>query len=172
MSPRPARVFIGLGSNLDNPPAQLSGAFDALAALDASTLVAVSPCYRSAALGPPGQPDYVNAVAMLDTLIEPLRLLSELQGIERAHGRVRGVRWGPRTLDLDLLLYGNRIIDLPPRLRVPHPEIANRPFVLRPLHDLAPAITVPGQGQLARLLKRHAAAHLPRVPCRPPVSAG
>ncbi len=159
------RVFVGLGSNLDEPLWQVSRAFDELADLDETRLLAVSPCYRSAPLGPPDQSDYVNAVAMLETELAPIALLDALQAIERNHGRIREIHWGPRTLDLDLLMYGDRIIDLPPRLRVPHPEMVNRAFVLVPLHDLAPDLNVPGHGKLDALLENQSREGLQRLAC-------
>ena len=159
------RVFVGLGSNLDEPLRQVSQAFDELAELDETRLLAVSPCYRSPPLGPPGQSDYINAVAMLDTGLAPLALLDALQAIENDHGRTRDIRWGSRTLDLDVLLYGDRIIDLSPRLYVPHPEMLNRAFVLLPLHDLAPDLTVPGHGKLGALLENRSREGLQRLAC-------
>ncbi len=137
------RAYIGLGSNLDDPQGQLRRAVEALRSLPESRLTAVSPFYRSRPMGPADQPDYVNAVAMLDTCLEPLALLDALQAIEQQQGRVRtGARWGPRTLDLDLLLYGTERIDHP-RLSVPHPGMRERSFVLRPLADLAPELVLP-----------------------------
>lgn len=146
------RAYIGLGSNLSDPEGQLQQAIEALRELPDSRLTAVSPFYRSQPMGPADQPDYVNAVAMLDTNLEPLVLLDALQAIEQRQGRVRsGERWGPRTLDLDLLLYGAQVIDHP-RLTVPHPGIAVRIFVLRPLADLAPELVLPDGKALADLL--------------------
>lgn len=137
------RAYIGLGSNLSDPVDQLHRAIQALRQVADSRLTAVSPFYRSAPMGPADQPGYINAVAMLDTLLEPLALLDALQAIERQQGRVReGERWGPRTLDLDLLLYGAEIID-EPRLQVPHPGIGERNFVLYPLADIAPELVLP-----------------------------
>jgi 2-amino-4-hydroxy-6-hydroxymethyldihydropteridine diphosphokinase len=137
------RAYIGLGSNLDDPLQQLQRAIAALRRIPESRLTAVSPLYRSKPMGPANQPDYLNAVAMFDTCLEPLALLDALQTIEQQQGRVRtGEHWGPRTLDLDLLLYGSEVIDLP-RLQVPHPEITRRGFVLCPLSDLAPELTFP-----------------------------
>lgn len=143
----PARAFIGLGSNLLSPLRQVRQAICELAQLPASRLRAVSSLYRSDPLGPSGQPDYINAVAAIDTRLTPLQLLDGLQAIENRHGRRRGaVRWGPRTLDLDLLLYGDAVLD-EPRLTLPHPEILQRAFVLRPLAEIAPELCLPG-GQL------------------------
>jgi 2-amino-4-hydroxy-6-hydroxymethyldihydropteridine diphosphokinase len=137
------RVYIGLGSNLASPLRQVRVAIAELAQLPQSRLCAISPLYRSRPLGPAGQPDYINAVAALETTLTPLELLDGLQAIEKRHGRKRGaVRWGPRTLDLDLLLYGDAVID-EPRLTVPHPEMAQRGFVLRPLADIAPLLRLP-----------------------------
>ena len=133
------RVYLGLGSNLAQPAAQLQAALTALAALPKSTLVSVSSLYASKPLGPADQPDYVNAVAALDTALEPLQLLDALQQIEQQQGRQRKAeRWGPRTLDLDILLFGERVID-EPRLQVPHYHLQERAFVLYPLAELAPA---------------------------------
>jgi 2-amino-4-hydroxy-6-hydroxymethyldihydropteridine diphosphokinase len=129
------RCYLGLGANLGDPLQQLRDAARALAALPGCRPGPLSPLYRSTPLGPQDQPDFLNAVAALDTSLAPLDLLDALQRIEAAAGRVRGRRWGPRTLDLDLLLYGGRQLDLP-RLTVPHPGIASRAFVLWPLADL------------------------------------
>jgi 2-amino-4-hydroxy-6-hydroxymethyldihydropteridine diphosphokinase len=144
-------AYIGLGSNLDNPESQVRRACDELAQLQDSRLMTVSPLYRSDPVGPPGQPDYINAVVGLATALPPEALLDALQSIEQAHGRERREHWGARTLDLDILLYGDRII-ASARLTVPHPYLAERPFVLYPLADVAPAIKVPGRGPLATLL--------------------
>ncbi|WP_313085155.1 2-amino-4-hydroxy-6-hydroxymethyldihydropteridine diphosphokinase [Pseudomonas sp.] len=133
------RVYIGLGSNLAEPRLQLRGALDALARISDSQRVAVSSLYLSDPLGPPDQPRYHNAVAALDTRLAPLALLDALQAIEQAHGRTRKAeRWGPRTLDLDILLFGDRLID-EPRLQVPHYHLQARAFVLYPLAEIAPA---------------------------------
>lgn len=146
-------AFIALGSNLDGPQDHMRQAFTDLAALPRTRCRRHSSLYRSAPVGPPGQPDYINAVAELQTELEPMRLLSALQEIERAHGRVTGgERWGPRPLDLDIILYGDQNIDLP-GLRVPHPSMAERAFVLYPLHELVGDIEVPGKGALSDLLK-------------------
>jgi 2-amino-4-hydroxy-6-hydroxymethyldihydropteridine diphosphokinase len=145
------RVHVGLGSNLDDPRRQLESAFEALAALPESVLVARSSLYRSAPMGPADQPDYLNAVAALDTQLAPLALLDALQDIEQAQRRVRSRRWGPRTLDLDLLLYGDRQIDLP-RLQVPHPGMHQRCFVLLPLLEVAGDIEIPERGRVSALL--------------------
>ncbi|HIP53557.1 MAG TPA: 2-amino-4-hydroxy-6-hydroxymethyldihydropteridine diphosphokinase [Chromatiales bacterium] len=149
---RAAAVYIALGSNLDGPLTQLERAVKALGALPDTALKRVSPYYRTAPIGPPGQPDYFNAVVLLETYLDPLPLLDELQRIERDQGRVRGEHWGPRTLDLDILLYnGEEICE--PRLQVPHPCMHERAFVLCPLADIAPSsLDIPGRGRLEALL--------------------
>ncbi|MCB1875395.1 MAG: 2-amino-4-hydroxy-6-hydroxymethyldihydropteridine diphosphokinase [Chromatiales bacterium] len=144
--------YIGLGSNLGRSQELLESAMAALAAVDGIESVRCSPLYRSRPQGPSDQPDYLNAVAELVTTLKPHGLLKELQAIESAHGRVRdGQIWGPRTLDLDLLLYGDHVIDTPD-LVVPHPRMADRDFVLRPLLDLAPGVVIPGRGSVGALL--------------------
>ena len=148
-----AVVFVGLGSNLDDPRRQLEQAFSALDSIPDTHCRRRSRLYRSAPMGPADQPDYLNAVAELETELEPLDLLAALQAIEQAQGRVRnGERWGPRTLDLDILLFANQCIDQP-ALRVPHPGLAQRAFVLYPLYEIAGDIEIPGLGPLSGLLK-------------------
>lgn len=132
----PVRAYIGLGSNLDAPAEQLRSALQALDQIAGTRLVATSSLYTSDSLLP-GQPRYTNAVAALDTDLAPLALLDALQGIENDQGRVRKERWGPRTLDLDVLLFGDQLIDVP-RLKVPHYHLHARPFVLYPLAELVP----------------------------------
>ncbi|MBC3421195.1 MULTISPECIES: 2-amino-4-hydroxy-6-hydroxymethyldihydropteridine diphosphokinase [unclassified Pseudomonas] len=132
----PVRAYIGLGSNLDAPAEQLRSALQALDQIAGTHLVAASALYTSDSLLP-GQPRYTNAVAALDTELAPLALLDALQGIENDQGRVRKERWGPRTLDLDVLLFGDQVIDVP-RLKVPHYHLHARPFVLYPLAELVP----------------------------------
>lgn len=151
MTPKSVRAFIGLGSNLDDPAEQLRAAFSALGGIPGSRLLARSPVYRSKPLGPADQPDYLNAVAELETRLEAEELLDHLQGIERQQGRQRSRHWGPRTLDLDLLAFGDQRIDTA-RLQVPHPGILDRAFVLVPLADLAPDLGLPGMGQVSMLL--------------------
>jgi 2-amino-4-hydroxy-6-hydroxymethyldihydropteridine diphosphokinase len=146
-------AYVGIGSNLDTPDAQVQRAVTELADLEYSRVTAVSSLYRSAPLGPSDQPDYSNAVAALLTQLAPHRLLAELRAIEDRHGRDRGAaRWGPRTLDLDLLVYADRVID-DAELTLPHAGIRQRNFVLLPLHELAPQLLVPGQGRVAALLQ-------------------
>lgn len=145
------RAYIALGSNLEGPRTQVETAFAELAALPRTEEAGRSRIYRSTPMGPPGQPDYLNAVAALDTDLAPEALLDALQAIEARHGRVRGPqRWGPRTLDLDLLLYGAETVNTE-RLVVPHPGLHERNFVLYPLYDLAPDLEVPGKGPLRAL---------------------
>ena len=163
MSAAWATVFVGLVSNLDRPVSQVRDALRELGGLPNTRLLRRSPLYRSAPLGPPGQPDYINAVAMLETRLTPDALLDLLQAIERRHGRMRGERWGPRTLDLDLLLFADRRIDSE-RLQVPHPEISRRPFVFVPLHDIAPELTLPGIGPLSELVRDASVGELWRLP--------
>lgn len=134
------RVYIGMGSNLEAPAEQLREALKALGQLPLTSLSGVSSFYVSDSLLP-GQPRYTNAVAALDTALEPLALLDALQTIENGQGRERLERWGPRTLDLDILLFGDRLID-EPRLKVPHYHMQARAFVLYPLAELAPGITL------------------------------
>jgi 2-amino-4-hydroxy-6-hydroxymethyldihydropteridine diphosphokinase len=150
-----SRAYIGLGSNLQQPAAQLRRALEALVRIPGSRLQTQSRLYRSRPLGPQDQPAFVNAVAELSTRLAPLELLDRLQALELIQGREHGgPRWGPRTLDLDLLLYGDRRIELP-RLRVPHPGLAEREFVLYPLLEIAGSeLTVPGLGRLGELVAR------------------
>ncbi len=146
------RAFIGLGSNLATPSQQITQARTAIAATNGIQELAFSSLYKSAPMGPQDQPDYVNAVMAIATDLSPLELLKILQRIEHEHGRVRnGERWGPRTLDLDLLLYGDQQIQVPD-LTVPHVGIAEREFVLYPLYEIAPDLTVPGKGSLSDLV--------------------
>lgn len=152
-----SRVYIGLGANLAEPMQQLQRAVAALQQLPASQLVAVSQFYGSKPMGPQDQPDYVNAVAAIDTALAPEALLDALQQIELEQGRQRkDERWGPRTLDLDILLYADAVINTP-RLTVPHYGLHLREFVVYPLLELAPELTVPGHGPVAQI-----ATQLPR----------
>jgi 2-amino-4-hydroxy-6-hydroxymethyldihydropteridine diphosphokinase len=155
-------AYVGLGSNLDDPPAQLERAFAALGQLPESRLVLRSPWYRTAPFGPVAQPDFVNAVAGLLTRLTPEALLRELRGIELQQGRAAArERWGPRRIDLDLLLYG-RERRAEPALTLPHPGIPERNFVLYPLQDLAPDLDVPGLGSVRDLAARVTAVGIER----------
>lgn len=146
------RVYIGLGSNLDNPLAQLKSAVSHLKQLPDSTLIGISCLYQSTPVGPQDQPDYLNAVAALDTELEPLPLLDALQAIETKHGRVRKEHWGARTLDLDILLFGDQTINHT-RLIIPHPYLTQRSFVLIPLADINPDLKLPDGQWLVDLVK-------------------
>jgi 2-amino-4-hydroxy-6-hydroxymethyldihydropteridine diphosphokinase len=143
---------IGMGANLGDAQAALKTAESALAALSNTRLLAVSPVYRSAPIDASG-PDYFNAVALLRTSLDAHALLRELQRIELEQGRERKFHNAPRTLDLDLLLYGDEIIRTP-ALSVPHPRMHERAFVLRPLLDLLPSATIPGLGAAGEWLHR------------------
>ncbi len=138
---------IGLGANLGDAAATLRAAFDAIAELAGTRLVAASPLYVTPAWGLEDQPDFVNAAARVETALAPAALLAALLEIERRFGRDRSreQRWGPRTLDLDLLLYGDAVIDLP-GLQVPHPRLHERAFALVPLADVAPGLHIAGHG--------------------------
>lgn len=144
------RAFVGLGANLGDAAAATDSAVASLAKLATTTLVARSRTYRSAPVDAAG-PDYLNGVVAIDTDLSPMALLQALQTIELAHGRERPYPNAPRTLDLDLLLFGDEVIDLP-GLRVPHPRLHERAFVLLPLTELAPDVLIPGQGPLRNLL--------------------
>jgi len=155
-------AYIGLGSNLENPLEQVMSALRELDQLPQSQLLLQSSLYQSAPMGPANQPDYINAVAALETRLSAHELLSALQGLELSHQRQRKERWGPRTLDLDLLLYGDQSINTE-RLVVPHPGLAERSFVLRPLFEIAPALVLPARQILADLLKACPEAGLQRL---------
>ena len=129
-------AFVALGSNLNNPETQLRSAAKTIAALPNCHVASASSVYSSRAVGPGEQPQYLNAVLKLSTTVAPLELLDTLQAIEQQHGRVRTQRWGARTLDIDILLYGEQAIDLT-RLQIPHPRMAERNFVLYPLAEIA-----------------------------------
>lgn len=158
------RAFVALGSNLHDPRTQVLRGFEALARLPGTQLIARSRLYRSAPWGVTGQPEFVNAAAELETILAPDELLHALLAIERSAGRDRSVgRWGPRVLDLDLLVHGDVSLH-EPGLSLPHPHLHERAFVLLPLHDLAPDMEVPGHGRVRELLARvdaHGCALLP-----------
>ena len=156
-------AYVALGSNLDDPCAQVGRAFDALATLPDTRMVARSPSYRSAPLGPVSQPDFVNAVAGLLTQLAPRALLDALKSLEAALGREAPVvRWGPRRIDLDLLVHGAARVE-EPGLSVPHPGLAERAFVLLPLADVAPDLEVPGLGRVRSLAARVDSQGLERI---------
>lgn len=149
-------AFVGIGSNLANPISQVRCAIQALGDLPGTQLSAASSLYISAPEGVSGQPDFVNAVAALRTELEAIKLLGHLQSIERRQGRVpSGERWGPRILDLDLLLYGQSELRSD-GLQVPHPRMHERAFVLVPLAEIAPAVSIPGHGPVKALVDKTA----------------
>lgn len=135
-------AFVGVGSNLDLPEKQVMQACRHLAQIEHAALLRQSSLYRSQPLGPQDQPDFVNAVVLLETTLPPYDLLDALQAIENQQGRVRGLRWGPRVIDLDLLLYGEDELETE-RLRVPHPGLTLREFVVYPLAEIAPDLILP-----------------------------
>lgn len=147
-------AFIGLGSNLGDPPERVRAALAAIARIPGTRVLAKSSLYRSAPMGPADQPDYCNAVCQVQTRLAPRELLEALLGIERASGRQRGLdRWGPRRLDLDLLHVEGAILDQP-GLRLPHPGLGQRNFVLIPLAEIAPALEIEGVGRIAEAAQR------------------
>ncbi|MDX5379635.1 MAG: 2-amino-4-hydroxy-6-hydroxymethyldihydropteridine diphosphokinase [Halomonas sp.] len=150
-------AYVGLGSNLDDPVDQVCRAYGELNTLPLTERAAASRLYRSRPVGPQDQPDFINAVIHLRTRLSPLALLDQLQALEQRHRRVRQRHWGPRTLDLDLLLYGNETLILP-RLQVPHREMAARAFVLLPLAELAPRLQLPDGRRIADLAETLASA--------------
>jgi 2-amino-4-hydroxy-6-hydroxymethyldihydropteridine diphosphokinase len=145
-----AIAYVALGSNLSDPAMQVRNALIELGRIEATQLIAHSRLFRSPPWGKPGQPEFVNAVARLRTSLEPRALLNAMLAIEAAAGRIRMERWGPRILDLDLLLFADRIID-EPGLHVPHPRLSERAFVLLPLADIAPTLQIDGMGSVAEL---------------------
>jgi 2-amino-4-hydroxy-6-hydroxymethyldihydropteridine diphosphokinase len=158
-------AYVGLGSNLDHPRRQLARAVRGLRRLPRTRLVVVSPNYATAPQGTAGpQPDYINAVAVLATSLAPRALLHRLHAIEKRHRRTRlqGQQNAPRTLDLDLLLFGRRRVRATD-LSIPHPRMHVRAFVLRPLADVAPAVNVPGHGPVTRLLRQVAGQRVART---------
>lgn len=158
-------AYVGLGSNLSGPDGQLRSALDALGRLPRTRVTACSSLYRTAPVGRADQPDFVNAVARVETGLSARALLSGLLSIEAQHGRVRSTPNAPRTLDLDLLLWADQVIS-EPGLEVPHPRMHERAFVLRPLAEIAPAAQVPGRGPVAELLARVAAQRVERIDVR------
>ena len=146
------RCYIGLGSNLGNPIQQVLVAIEELARLPQTQQVLSSSLYRSPPLGPQDQPDYINAVVEINTRLSAQELLCQLLDIEQRHGRIRGARrWTARTLDMDILMYGQQIIETA-ELSIPHPGIAERNFVLYPLQEIAPALRVPQLGLITQLI--------------------
>ena len=157
------QAYIGLGSNLAEPAVQVSSGMAALATLKETRVEACSSLYRSAPVGLQEQPDFVNAVCRVSTRLASVTLMRHLLEIEGAHGRRRaGAKGGPRTLDLDLLLYGDESIRST-ELTLPHPRLHERAFVLYPLHELNPDLAIPGQGLLRDLLTRCAGQRVDRL---------
>jgi 2-amino-4-hydroxy-6-hydroxymethyldihydropteridine diphosphokinase len=156
-------AYVALGANLGDPAATVRAAFAALTELPATRLVAASSLYRTAPVGLKNQPDFINAVAALDTPHTATELLDDLFAIEARFGRVRSVRNAPRTLDLDLLLHGDTAC-AGPRLTLPHPRLHERAFVLAPLAEIAPALLIPGLGPVAILLAGCADQTIERLP--------
>jgi 2-amino-4-hydroxy-6-hydroxymethyldihydropteridine diphosphokinase len=146
-------AYVGIGSNLDEPENQVEQALLELDRLPQSRLVGRSSLYRSAPVGFAGQPDFINAVARLETGLAPERLLTDLQDIESRHGRTRSFANAPRTLDLDLLLFETLQLRTP-RLTVPHPRMHERAFVLKPLVEISPELSLPGLGLAKDFLKK------------------
>lgn len=153
----PTLCYIAIGSNLASPLEQVKAALDAIGEIPQSRVVAVSSFYRTPPLGPQDQPDYLNAAVALETTLEAETLLDHTQRIELQQGRVRKAeRWGPRTLDLDIMLFGDQVIQTP-RLTVPHYDMKNRGFMLWPLFEIAPALIFPDGVALTAALKECAA---------------
>ncbi len=151
MSKKPNQAFIALGSNLENPISQIQQAFDELRQLPDTCLMSHSSLYKSAPVGRLDQPDFINAVALIETHLAPHDLLKALLDIEHRHGRVRESLNAPRTLDLDILMYSN-VKCHDKTLTLPHPRMSQRAFVLKPLFEIAPDCHIPGLGHIAPLL--------------------
>jgi 2-amino-4-hydroxy-6-hydroxymethyldihydropteridine diphosphokinase len=145
------RAVLALGSNLGERLANLQGATDALFDGSGLDFLAVSPVYQTRPVGGPGQPDYLNAVVTARTSLPARAILDRAHGVEQAFHRVRAERWGPRTLDVDLIMVGDEVSD-DPELTLPHPRAYQRAFVLAPWHDIEPGATIPGRGPVADLL--------------------
>ena len=155
-------AYVGMGANIGNPSAQLLAAWDAIGRLQDTRALARSALYRTAPIGYENQPDFLNGVAKIDTALEPHALLAGLQKIERDLGRERSFRDAPRTIDLDLLLYGDQTISSA-ELKVPHPRMHERAFVLKPLLELDPDAAIPGRGNAADLLRACAGQRVERA---------
>ena len=155
-------AYVGMGANIGDPRAQLLAAWDAIGRLPDTRALARSAFYRTAPVGYPNQPEFLNNVGKIDTALEPHALLARLQKIERDLGRTRSFRDAPRTIDLDLLLYGNAAI-VSPDLTLPHPRMHERAFVLKPLLELDPDAVVPGRGNATDLLRACAGQRAERI---------
>lgn len=156
-------MFIGLGANIGDPLAQIRRALSILAAMPRTRLLRQSSLYRNPPVGYLDQPEFVNAVAEIETRLTPRDLLDRLLALERAHGRVRDYPNAPRTLDLDILLYGEREMH-EPGLTIPHPRMLERAFVLVPLAEIAPDAIVPGSGRIADLVRSVDPSGLVKLP--------
>ena len=157
------QAYIGLGSNLQDPEHQVCRALLAMQGLPDVELLKCSSLYQSRPMGPADQPDFVNAVAKVSTVLDPVGLLTVLQRIELLHQRVRKAqRWGPRTLDLDILLYGDLEINTK-RLRIPHPGMNEREFVLIPLQEIEKDLIIPGQGSLSEMIEKLPQCRLTKI---------
>ena len=156
-------AYVGIGSNLLDPAAQVKSALAELGGLPRSRLLKASSLYRTSPVGHTEQPDFVNAVASLETSLQPAQLLAELQKIEKQHGRRRSFKDAPRSLDLDLLLF-DEIIQATAQLKLPHPRMHQRAFVLKPLLEIAPGIAIPGVGPAAARLPEIADQQVERIP--------
>jgi 2-amino-4-hydroxy-6-hydroxymethyldihydropteridine diphosphokinase len=162
-SAQPVTAYVGLGANVGDPLRQIDAAVTEIGQLPQTQLVSRSSFYRSAPVGPVAQPDFVNAVCAIRTELAALELLRLLLEIEQRHGRVRGaLQNGPRTLDLDLLLYGTEEIHAP-ELTLPHPRMHERAFVLTPLAEIAPQLEIPGHGPVSALLNACAGQRVERL---------
>ena len=148
----PVKAVVALGSNMEDPEAQVRRGFADLASLPDTWVTARSSLHRTAPVGYADQPEFINACALIETRLAPRALLDGLLAIERAHGRVRDVPNGPRTLDLDIVLYGATTVD-EPGLKIPHPRAHERAFVLAPLVEVWPDATIPGKGPATELLQ-------------------
>jgi len=149
----PHPVYIGLGSNLQDPASQIEQAFQALDQLPQTRLLKHSRLYSSKPLGPQDQPDFVNAVCLVETELDPQTLLAALQEIERNQGRIKKRHWGERNIDLDILLYADQKLQTQ-TLTIPHPEIAQRDFVLLPLAEITPGLLIPELGPVEDLISQ------------------
>jgi len=148
----PTDAYIGIGSNLNNPKQQVTTAFEELGLIKNTRLIDQSSLYSSSPLGPTDQPDYINAVAWIETDLSASELLLELQSLENRHGRIRSaVRWQARSLDLDILVYSDSVINNK-TLTVPHSELSQRNFVLYPLYELSPSLSISGLGLVSQLV--------------------
>lgn len=160
----PVLAYIALGANLGNPRERVREAIASLDALPDTRLLRASSLYRTAPLGLTEQPDFINAVVSVHTHLDPATLLAALLDLERRQGRVRSIANAPRPLDLDLLLYGDRV-QTDPALTLPHPRLHLRAFVLEPLAEIAPDLALPGRGSVAAWLPAVRSQRIERLPC-------